>query len=94
MVLIRARYWDTDTDLPGLHPVERQMQSFWLFSLPLKHREIKEQSPEVISQDRQIIFSYLRDKLVVGGQVCHLYPMDLPQFKVLVWYLLLINNNW
>lgn len=51
-------------------------------SLPLKHREINQQRPEIIFQDRQILFSYLRDKLVTVGDVCHLFPIDLPEFKV------------
>ena len=56
--------------------------SLWLFSLPLKHREIHEQRPEVIFQDRQILFTYLREKLVTAGDVCYLFPTDLPEFKV------------
>ena len=56
--------------------------SFWLFSLPLKHREVHEQRPEVIFQDRQILFTYLREKLVTAGDVCYLFPIDLPEFKV------------
>lgn len=56
--------------------------SLWLFSLPLKHREIHEQRPEVIFQDRQILFTYLREKLVTTGDVCYLFPSDLPEFKV------------
>lgn len=55
--------------------------SYWLFSLPLKHREIHEQRPEVIFQDRQILFTYLREKLVTAD-VCYLFPTDLPEFKV------------
>lgn len=57
--------------------------SFWLFSLPLKHREIHEQRPEVIFQDRQILFTYLREKLVTAD-VCCLFPIDLPEFKVIL----------
>ena len=56
--------------------------NLWLFSLPLKHREIHEQRPEVIFQDRQILFTYLREKLVTAGDVCYLFPTDLPEFKV------------
>ncbi len=56
--------------------------SLWLLSLPLKHREIKQQTPEVITQDRQIIFSYLKDKLVTAGDVCKLNSIELPEFKV------------
>jgi hypothetical protein len=56
--------------------------SLWLFSLPLKHREIHEQRHEVIFQDRQILFAYLREKLVTNGDVCYLFPTDLPEFKV------------
>lgn len=55
---------------------------FWLFSLPLKHREIHEQRPEFIFQDRQILFNYLREKLVSSNEVCFLFPTDLPDFKV------------
>lgn len=55
---------------------------FWLFSLPLKHREVHEQRPEVIFQDRQILFTYLREKLVSSNEVCYLFPTDLPEFKV------------
>lgn len=54
----------------------------WLLSLPLKHREIGQQKAEVIAQDRQIIFTYLKDKLVTAGDVCKLSPIDLPEFKV------------
>lgn len=57
-------------------------ETLWLFSLPLKHREIHEQRPEVIYQDRQILFTYLREKLVTAGDVCYLFPTDMPEFKV------------
>ena len=54
----------------------------WFVSLPLKHREIGQQTADVIAQDRQIIFSYLKDKLVTAGDVCQLYCVELPDFKV------------
>lgn len=53
-----------------------------MFSLPLKHRELHEQKPEVIFQDRQILYTYLREKLVTVGDVCQLHSIDLPEFKV------------
>ncbi len=56
--------------------------SLWLLSLPLKHREINQQTPEVINQDRQIIFTYLKEKLVNTGDVCQLSLIELPEFKV------------
>ena len=57
---------------------------FWLFSLPLKHREVNDQRPEVIFQDKQILFAYLREKLVSPGDVCYLFPIELPEFKVVI----------
>lgn len=63
-------------------PTSSSSETLWLFSLPLKHREVHEQRPEVIYQDRQILFTYLREKLVTAGDVCYLFPTDMPEFKV------------
>jgi hypothetical protein len=55
---------------------------FWMLSLPLKHRELQEQRAEVLFQDRQILFTYLREKLVTGEQAAELHGFDIPEFKV------------
>ena len=57
-------------------------ETVWMMSLPLKHREIQEQKPEVILQDRQILFAYLKEKLTVTEQTCELNAFDIPEFKV------------
>ena len=54
---------------------------FWLFSLPLKHREIHEQRPEVIFRIDKFFYLFT-EKLVSSNEVCYLFPTDLPEFKV------------
>jgi hypothetical protein len=66
---------------------------FWIMSLPLKHRELVEQKPEVIMQDRQILYAYLREKLMVTEHTCDLNTFDIPDFKALAmncWYALFL----
>ncbi len=54
---------------------------FWMISLPLKHRESHQQTKEFISQDRQILNSYLKDKLL-SNDVADLHYFEIPEFKV------------
>jgi hypothetical protein len=60
---------------------------FWLVALPLKHREKATHNSSIVEEDRNILYSFLNDKLSVNGDVAQVHQFSFPEFKVplLIW---------
>ena len=55
---------------------------FWLAALPLKHREKSTQNSSIVEEDRNILYSFLKDKLSVSGDLAEVHQFAFPEFKV------------
>ena len=65
-------------------PLAMSGKTFWMLALPLKHREQKgEGLTNVVEEDRNILFSFLKDKLSVASDLAQVHQFAFPQFKVL-----------
>lgn len=52
-----------------------------MVALPLKHREAAQQSAAVVDEDRNILYSFLKDKLAVGSELAEVQQFAFPEFK-------------
>ncbi|PJF17703.1 ATPase, V1 complex, subunit C domain-containing protein [Paramicrosporidium saccamoebae] len=55
---------------------------FWLLALPLKHREVVTHNNSLVDEDRNILYSFLKDKLSVSSDVAEVHQFAFPEFKV------------
>ncbi len=65
------------------HTGQRTAESlFWLLALPLKHRDAEEKGLDVVDEDRNMLYSFIKDKLSVSQSLAQVYRFDFPTFKV------------
>lgn len=53
-----------------------------MVALPLNHREKVQNNKALIDEDRNILFSYIKDKLAVTHHIAEVYQFCFPEFKV------------
>lgn len=59
------------------------MSGYWMVALPLKHREHSQTHSSVVDEDRNVLYSFLKDKLSVSNDLAEVHQFAFPQFKVL-----------
>lgn len=59
---------------------------FWMLALPLKHREKAGENSSIVDEDRNILYSFLKDKLSVSNDLAEVHQFTFPKLKVFKFY--------
>lgn len=56
--------------------------TFWMVALPLKHRESSPSNTELADEDRNSLYTMLKEKLSVAHDLAEVHQFSFPEFKV------------
>lgn len=56
--------------------------SFWMIALPLKHRESNPSNGDLAEEDRNSLYTLLKEKLGVAHDLAEVHQFAFPDFKV------------
>lgn len=57
--------------------------TFWMVALPLKHRESSPANTVIADEDRNSLYTILKEKLSVAHDLAEVHQFSFPEFKVI-----------